>query len=378
MLPNGFLALPATGETTATSLFRKLRLRVLGSLLQPGEPGLSRTMLAALPRVQQVISTMARTHKRALLDALASPDIIATTLSYEAGLLERQRPLGVAIPALLTRLGPALAEMVLWDVPITHLLGHRFDPAVQGVLVGKGVCEVRHADDRTETVTSRHAMITDTIELAALDTNPLAYIEAHPDKQGNALDLGDHSTDDWCTSLRDALNLIETALPALRAELDTSLLRIVPVGFEPQKHLSASYREAPGLIYMTLHPSPLTMAEALIHETQHGKLNALSWFDPVLHNAQTEWTSSPVRPDLRPLMGVLLAAHAFVPVAALHARLAELDHPIANAPRFGVRRDEVIEANRRSLATLADKANPTATGERVVAALNELHAAVTA
>ena len=49
---------------------------------------------------------------------------------------------------------------------------------------------------------------------------------------------------------------------------------------------------------MTLHPDALVMAEALVHETQHGKLHTLMRLDPVLVNGDTHWTSSPVRPRI--------------------------------------------------------------------------------
>ena len=148
------------------------------------------------------------------------------------------------------------------------------------------------------------------------------------------------------------------------------------MGFEPERHLSASYREAPGQIYLSLHPSPLTMAEALIHETQHGKLNTLRWFDPVLDNGDSTWSESPVRPDLRPLMGVLMGVHAFVPVAAMHRRLEELGHPMAVSAHFSRRRGEVREGNASGLETLRQMAAPTAAGARVLAALEALHEAV--
>jgi len=147
------------------------------------------------------------------------------------------------------------------------------------------------------------------------------------------------------------------------------------VGFEPERHLSASYREAPGIVYLTLPPDPLTLAEAIIHETQHGKLNLLSWLDPVLHNGRTTWTPSPVRPDLRPLMGVLLAAHAFVPVGALHHTLQAADHPIASTERFGRRRAEVRDGNARALAILDDLGEPTRVGQRLLDDLRNLHSA---
>ena len=94
------------------------------------------------------------------------------------------------------------------------------------------------------------------------------------------------------------------------------------------------------------------MAEAMVHETQHGKMNALSYLDPILYNAFTEWSPSPVRPDLRPLWGVLLAVHAFVPVSVLHARLAAKNHPLSLEPSFARRRTEVLQGNLRGMQVL--------------------------
>ena len=188
--------------------------------------------------------------------------------------------------------------------------------------------------------------------LSLHDTNPLWSVEEHPGKHGNATDLAERSVEEWRAALNEALAIIEAGLPGLYAELSQTLRRVVPVGYHAERHLSASYTEAPGLIYMTLHPDPLTLADAIIHETQHGKLNALLWHDVVLGNGRTEWTTSPVRDDLRPLMGVLLAVHAFVPVARLHRGLADRRHPIAQTEPFRARREAVLASNADGLATL--------------------------
>ena len=212
------------------------------------------------------------------------------------------------------------------------------------------------------------------LTLARVDRNPIADLEAHPDKHGNALDLGGHAPTAWAAALADALAAITAALPALAAELAVTLERVVPVGFDRERHLSCSYREAPGLVYLSLHPDPLTLAEAIVHETQHGKLNLLSWLDPILANDPDERVPSPARPDLRPLYGVLLAAHAFIPVAALHHQLAALHHPLAATASFDRRRRQVLDGNAAALATLASHAHPTAVGAKVIAALVDLHA----
>src|SRR5690606_12632595 len=108
--------------------------------------------------------------------------------------------------------------------------------------------------------------ITETLVLAAVDNNPLAMAEAHPDKQGNRLDFGGREPSEWTSTLAAALDLIGAYMPELRAEIDLYLHQVVPVGHHAEAHLSASYQEAIGTVYMTLHPHLMTMVEATIHE----------------------------------------------------------------------------------------------------------------
>jgi HEXXH motif-containing protein len=83
-----------------------------------------------------------------------------------------------------------------------------------------------------------------------------------------------------------------------------------------------------------------------------------------------------VRPDLRPVMGVLLAVHAFVPVAALHEGLARAGHPVAATPRFAERRAQVLAGNARGLAIVQRKGAPTEAGRRILDDLARAHAAL--
>lgn len=201
--------------------------------------------------------------------------------------------------------------------------------------------------------------------LALADNNPLAMHEAHPDKEGNAIDLGGHPAEEWTAALRAAFATVARHLPALRAEMALYLRQIVPVGYFAEKHLSASYREAIGTVYLSLHPSPTTMVEALIHEFQHNKLNALFESDDVLENAHFPLFASPVRPDPRPLHGVLLAVHAFLPVARLHELGLEEK---GGEAREGDRRrfEEVVRINREGTEVLLPNARPTAVGKGVL------------
>ncbi len=338
--PYGFLCLPAPGDDTVHTLARKLTTLVFKRFVGYQRGDLPEHVAERMASAQAMVFDLARRNpqdKRRVGDVFAGIDVQNNVLA-----------LGVT-PAVSAQAAELLIGRVLGELGLSE--AQAVGPA---------------------------ALVRDHIELARADTNPLNMIEDHPDKAGNRLDLGDASADDWCAGLREALALIDIALPELAREFPVSLRRLVPVGVDDHKHLSASYREAPGLVYLTLHPNPVTMAEALVHESQHGKLNLLSWFDPILDNAYSEWSPSPVRPDMRPIMGVLLAAHAFVPVAWLHRGLARANHPLTSDPWFERRRAETIASNGDALTTLRDHAKPTPTGERVLTALHELHAAVQA
>ncbi|NOY28366.1 MAG: hypothetical protein GXP62_21110 [Oligoflexia bacterium] len=385
-LPPALLTLPAPGDRTMATIQRKLRLLALRRLLSQdlGAPSLPPGLAQSITALRRVLVAAVRRNKAAVLDLLGGPDLLTWLLCLEAGLRTPRQSLAEVGPTLLAGLASAglVAEPITWEHPVAPIIGSDrawvFDPPAAALAVLPAGVEVQLHDGRRvplpELACSRpfHPLALG-LTLSTLDTNPLAMVEAHPDKQGNALSLGEHPVQTWVDALRAALEAVQTGLPEWAAELPLSLSRLVPVGWQPQRHLSASYREAPGLAYLSLHDRTLTLAEAIVHETQHSRLNSLCWLDCVLHNAWTEWTSSPVRPDLRPLMGVLLAAHAFVPVAALHARLAEMDHPLSQRPEFPHRRAEVLATNTTSLRTLAERARPTAIGRRLLTDLLALH-----
>jgi HEXXH motif-containing protein len=204
--------------------------------------------------------------------------------------------------------------------------------------------------------------IGDDLALCLEDNNPLSSVEAHPDKLGNAIDLGDRSPADWVESLRAARARVEEHLPVLAEEMRLLLQALVPVGASNERHLSASYAEAIGMAYLSWHPDPMTMTEALIHEFSHNKLNALLGLDPLLENAHSMGHVSPVRPDLRPLLGVLLAAHAFIPVAHLYERMLAVDDPLSRRQDFVMRYRQIVTSNHEAVATLGRLGRFTPTG----------------
>ena len=162
-------------------------------------------------------------------------------------------------------------------------------------------------------------------------------------------------------------SLLDSGSTALADEIEVVLQQVVPVGWDEQRHLSASYQEAIGTVYLSLHPQAMTMAEALIHEFSHNKLAALLEHGPLLDNAFAPLYPSPVRPDPRPLHGVLLAVHAFLPVARLYEQMLARGDPRAQAPGFRARLAAIVAGNREGAAVLRAHARPTPRGAALLA-----------
>jgi HEXXH motif-containing protein len=398
VLPSALLSLPEAGDHTFDSIRAKVERIAVKQLLTLASSGLGPSITRALPPLQWALTRDLKRSPERVVAAVSSPDVLAPILALASGAHPADDCVARAVPSVLAELG-TLPEEVAWELPIAMLVDTRrqrvlhFSPPASGLRIGPGGVLIRvgdethhlDADDAAMSAipntrierpfTALHPELP-TLRLATIDTNPLAMLEAHPEKLGNAIDLGGREVAAWVQALRDALELVKVALPTWWHELPRALDRLVPVEWHAERHFSTSYREAPLVAYLTMHPDPLTLAEAIVHETQHGKLNLLSWLDPVLDNAYTEWTSSPVRPDLRPVMGVLLAVHAFVPVAALHHGLQAADHAVSRTAQFALRRDAVLAGNARGLAILREKAKPTASGARLLHDLEGLHASL--
>ena len=279
----------------------------------------------------------------------------------------------------------ALPEPVRWPgpAPTTHLVSpaHRvhqpLPSCAEAFVFSSGACEAEGSEPPVlglpPAPSEDFQVIDDGVMLALVDNNPISDFEAHPDKEGNQLDLGDAPATEWVGVLRQALEVIDAYLPGIRQEMRLILQQIIPVGTDEHRHLSASYREAIGTVYMTLHPKPMTMTEALIHEFQHNKINALSHLDGLMTNAFWPLYPSPIRPDPRPLHGVLLAAHAFVPVAEMYRRMVSDDHPWVGTGSFQKRFAQVIATNDEAMTVLNAHAEATEAGAQVIDELNRWH-----
>ncbi|MEM7449121.1 MAG: HEXXH motif-containing putative peptide modification protein [Myxococcota bacterium] len=244
-------------------------------------------------------------------------------------------------------------------------------PAEAEVIFGPDALRVAGTDQDLDSLPKVHHAVDQGIWLSDVDNNPLSDLEAHPEKSGSHSSYGEALPDVWNEALQQACLEIKTHLPDLYNELPYVLSLCVPVGTDEQRHLSASYREAVGTIYLSLHPNLQTMTEALIHEFSHNKLHALLELDPLLENGSAAEFASPVRPDPRPLLGVLLAVHAFLPVERYYRSM--LDRGLQVSPGGIERRfEEIKRTNREGAKTLLTHAVPTPIGRGVLDEIERL------
>lgn len=369
------LTIPEPGSTTARDILSRAIRRAMQDLMRLASTPSDRELVGFKPVLQRLLHDS----PGALASALRRPSVGGLLRCLRRRAPELPFAAGVAelLATLYTDLAHAEAlpeRVVLHRLPkrIISLAARRVievPAAATWAEFSRGTIGFRGHEfaldidllqgDRSEELLP----ITDHLLLATVDANPLAMSEAHPDKQGNAVDLGGRSPAEWTASLAGALELIRQYMPELRGEIDLYLHTLVPVGWDQHQHLSASYQEVIGTVYMTLHPQPMTMVEATIHEFQHNKLHALLELDPLLHNAFAPLYSSPVRPDPRPLQGVLLAVHAFQPVARLYQQMRAAGHPGTEQPDFVRRYGQIIKGNHEGASVLLEHAQPTPIGQ---------------
>ena len=383
------ITLPREDVSTVKAVINAYLRELVKALHGVPQSWLKPTTRSLYAQTLQLVQPMLRTDPRPLVAALRQPTVgaVLNTLRHQAKpdgdhaaletwvrelclLLLFELSAAGALPADGITAGhgawPALRHVGLNLVvePDTSVQALVFQPGrvVFRTAAGEATFDPRAPGEGPWRVSRPYHRIVDGIYLALSDNNPLSHFEAHPDKQGNTLDLGEKSLEEWLASLRRSFEIVDEYLPLVGEEMRLVLKLIVPVGWHEQKHLSASYQEAVGTIYMTLHPNEMTMVEALIHEFQHNKLNAALHLDPLLHNAFWPLYTSPVRPDPRPLHGVVLAVHAFQPVAKLYEEMAAKDHPLGAHPAWRKRFRDIIRMDRAGAQTVLSNGKPTALG----------------
>jgi HEXXH motif-containing protein len=373
-LPGDLAAIPASLPATAEGRADLLAVqRLVGEIAGDGRGGArAGALLACLrsPTVSAPLRALRNEVAKRSFDRAEADGILVellATVAFElalAGVIDGELRL-----ARLPRRVLSLAARAEIEIPVhERARGATFaDGRMLVDRVALDLAAIARGDDAGPLPVGRpYHPIDRAILLATADNNPRAAFGAEPGEPGNPVDLGGHDPPAWARALAPALALVEEHLPDLRAEIDLYLRAIVPVGHHPETHRSASYRESVGAAYLTLHPGVMTLAEALIHEHAHDKLHALFEIDRVIENTSESRFRSPLRSDLRPLRGVLLAVHAFVPVARLYERMEQAGHPLARQRDFPARFAQIRRMNREGAAVLLAHARPTPAGRALL------------
>jgi hypothetical protein len=148
--------------------------------------------------------------------------------------------------------------------------------------------------------------------------------------------LGEDEVATWRRLLDDAWQVLTRRHTAYAHELSAGLKMLAPIA-SGRKVAGASARPAFGGLALSIKDDPVQLAEVLVHELQHSKLNAvLDLFALVENDSGARWYA-PWRTDPRPLVGVLHGIYAF-------ASVVEFWH---------VERDHMTDPDERRAATFA-------------------------
>ena len=167
------------------------------------------------------------------------------------------------------------------------------------------------------------------ILLTPHDWNPDRYLEAHPDRinSWNTLGFWWKSDSEWFHLFEKSFAILTAISPGFTDELSNMIRKIIPMGISHGTHNSASYSRCIGHIYMSypsgMEYSELALLEAIIHESNHNKLNLILRCEPLLNNTFHEIYYSPYRPDPRHIHGIYLWLHAMVWVFSIFFEAVE-------------------------------------------------------
>lgn len=204
-------------------------------------------------------------------------------------------------------------------------------------------------------------------ELNDLDSL-LKYVTKHQrPEQFEKLDVV--ARDRWTASVRQAWDLLEAIHPSYALQIAQSITVLVPLRSpSPTTHVSGSFPDTFGMIQMSWSEQAAKVAEVLVHEFHHNKLNLLLDLDPLVEDSVgAEAFYSPWKDSPRPLSGLLHGIFAFQSV--VHFFRAYLDRGVADPAK---REWAEQEYGRRLLQTLAgiealqEQAELTSAGDIIV------------
>ncbi len=170
--------------------------------------------------------------------------------------------------------------------------------------------------------------------------------------------------------VQSAWDLISAMDPEMGEELRTFVARIylfqgrTVVGLTSPRFHGAMFLSA------SLDPGdPTYYVEHLVHESSHMRLNTLIAFDPLVRNGDVAAFEAPIRPDKRPMLGVLHATFVLFRIVRVLSRCA--DHAKVGDYHRWVAATAAARARlEKGLDVLNKHADFTDWGRRLVASMH--------
>ncbi|MCI2420108.1 HEXXH motif domain-containing protein [Saccharopolyspora sp. K220] len=181
-------------------------------------------------------------------------------------------------------------------------------------------------------------------------------------------ELDQISFTEWCKALDEAWEILTFRHPDKARELSACLTTVAPID-SASGLVGASSTAAFGGVALPIKHDAIELAEVLVHEVQHSKLNALFNLVTLVRDNASGAFYAPWRDDPRPISGMLHGIYAFMSVIEFWCIQRRYLRD-AEARRahfwFAYRRDQV----RRALTDLESTRELTALGHELVQAVS--------
>ncbi|MGJ5204468.1 aKG-HExxH-type peptide beta-hydroxylase [Bradyrhizobium sp. HKCCYLR20261] len=136
---------------------------------------------------------------------------------------------------------------------------------------------------------------------------------------------GDLSDDEQAQMMREVTNSLEILVTAAKKFPDcvnwvSDVTRVlIPLRSSERSYFrSGSQADVPGMVYADLFGGLMQVMEAIVHESAHLHLFMAEASGPLVDPQHHDRYASPLRPEPRPLRGILLAFHAIAYICAFY------------------------------------------------------------
>lgn len=111
--------------------------------------------------------------------------------------------------------------------------------------------------------------------------------------------------------LRAGFDFIDRVCPCIAAMVHDEIRYVAPLVKGERAHYSFTLSDFPGLLFIGAADEPLSIVEAIVHETAHARLHHANEALPIATNDPNVGLYSPWRNDPRPATGLLHALYVF-------------------------------------------------------------------